>query len=321
MLKLFPEIQPFHTFYLDTGSRHLVYVEQSGNPDGLPVIFLHGGPCSGTRPDHRRFFHPEKYHIILFDQRACGLSLPYGELENNTTQDLLEDMERIRNLLGIEKWILFGGSWGATLALLYAQQFARRVEAMILRGTFLARQKDMNWFLEAGAGRIYPEQWHRLKKSLPGSKKQCILDRIFEGLWGEDEVARLRVAREWDSWGSQVALGVEYQVLQNERHVCQRLLMQVRMELHYAINHYFIEENQVLKNCYKISDIRAVIIHGRNDFVCPVEAGFSLYRALPGAEFIVLPDAGHVAQGEQMIDALVKATENIYAEISERINN
>ncbi len=321
MKKLFPEIQPFHTFFLDTGSQHSVYVEQSGNPDGLPVIFLHGGPCSGTRPDHRRFFHPEKYHIILFDQRACGLSLPFGELENNTTQDLLEDMERIRNYLGIEKWVLFGGSWGATLALLYAQQFTRRVEAMILRGVFLARQKDMDWFLEAGARRIYPEQWHRLEKSLPGPKNQGMLERIFAGLWGQDEVARLRVAREWERWGGQVALGSDYQILQAEKHVSQKLLLQVRMELHYAINHYFIEENHIINNCSEIMAIRTVIIHGRNDFVCPVEAGFSLHQVLPGAEYIVLPDAGHVAQGEHMIDALVEATENIYAEISEGINN
>ena len=311
MKKLFPEIQPFHTFFLETGSQHAVYVEQSGNPDGLPVIFLHGGPCSGTRPEHRRFFHPDKYHIILFDQRGCGLSIPFGELENNTTQDLLEDMERIRSRLGIEKWILFGGSWGATLALLYAQQFTQQVEAMILRGVFLARQKDLDWFLEEGAGRIYPEQWHQLVKTLPGSKNQSILDRIFEGLWGKDEAARLRVAREWDNWGSQVALGSEYQILQNEKHVSQKLLMQVRMELHYAINHYFIEENQVLNNCHGISGIRTVIIHGRNDFVCPIEGGFSLHCALPYAEYIVLPDAGHVAQGVEMIDALVRATENL----------
>ncbi len=321
MKKLFPEIQPFHTFFLETGSQHSVYVEQSGNPEGLPVIFLHGGPCSGTRPDHRRFFHPEKYHIILFDQRACGFSIPFGELEKNTTQDLLEDMERIRSHLGIEKWLLFGGSWGATLALLYAQRFTRHVEAMILRGVFLARQKDMDWFLEEGAGRIYPEQWHRLVKTLPGKKNQSMLERIFEGLWGQDEVARLRVAREWDSWGGLVALGTEYQIFQDEKHVNRKLLMQVRMELHYAINNYFIEENQVLNHCHKISSVRTVIIHGRNDFVCPIEAGFSLHCALPDAEYIVLSDAGHVAQGEAMIDALVSATENIYAEISGGINN
>ncbi len=316
MKKLFPEIQPFHTFFLETGNQHSVYVEQSGNPNGLPVIFLHGGPCSGTRPDHRRFFHPEKYHIILFDQRACGLSLPFGEIENNTTQDLLNDMESIRKLLDIKKWVLFGGSWGATLALLYAQQFTQHVEAMILRGVFLARQKDLDWFLQEGAGRIYPEQWHHLVESLPGSKCQALLERICEGLWGEDEVARLRVAREWDNWGGQVALGEEYQVLQHDNHVSQKLLKQVRMELHYAKNHYFIDENQILNNCHRISNVRTVIIHGRNDFVCPIEAGYSLHRALPDAEYIVLPNAGHVAQGEEMIDSLVTATEKNYAEIS-----
>ena len=156
MKTLYPEISPFHTFFLETGSKHSVYVEQSGIPEGIPVLFLHGGPCSGTKPDHRRFFNPEHYHIILFDKRGCGLSLPFGELENNTTQDLIDDMERIRQHLSIEQWMLFGGSWGAALALLYAQQHQDKVLGMIIRAVFLARLQDLEWFAKVGANLIYP---------------------------------------------------------------------------------------------------------------------------------------------------------------------
>ncbi|MCK5355209.1 MAG: alpha/beta fold hydrolase, partial [Methyloprofundus sp.] len=165
MKSFYPEIEPFNTFFLETQSQHQVYVEQSGNPDGIPVVFLHGGPCSGTRPGQRCFFDPELYHIILFDQRGCGLSLPFGELDNNTTQDLIEDMERIRGQLNIKQWLLFSGSWGSTLALLYAQQFTDAVAGMIIRGVFLARQQDLDWFVREGASRIYPVQYQNLLAS------------------------------------------------------------------------------------------------------------------------------------------------------------
>ncbi len=309
MKELYPEIQPFHTFYLDTGTQHSVYVEQSGNPDGQAVIFLHGGPCSGTRPDQRRFFNPEKYRIILFDQRGCGLSIPFGELENNTTQDLLDDMERIRKHLEIDRWFLFGGSWGATLALLYAQQHIENVKAMILRGVFLARKKDLNWFLQEGAGRIYPEQWQRLVESIPKSNRSNLIHGLWEGLWGDDEVAHRRIAREWEIWGGQVALGSEYKSVRDDGYVSQKMVEQARMEIHFARNNYFLEENQILINCHALKNIPTIIIHGRHDFVCPMEAGLSLSQALPDAEYIVLPNSGHVAQGEGMIDALVTATD------------
>jgi proline iminopeptidase len=312
MKTLYPEIEPYQTFFLETETQHSVYVEQSGNPDGQAVIFLHGGPCSGTRPDQRRFFNPEKYRIILFDQRGCGLSLPFGELDNNTTQDLLDDMERIRKLLDIEQWLLFGGSWGATLALLYAQQHIENVKAMILRGVFLARKKDLDWFLQEGAGRIYPEQWQRLVESIPKSNRSNLIEGLWEALCGNDQVARLRVALEWGNWGAQVALGAEYKSVQDGN--SHKRVKQARMEVHFAKNNYFLEENQILRKCHTLKNIPSVIIHGRYDLVCPIEAGLSLYQALPDAEYIVLPNAGHVAQGEEMIDALVTATDKMATE-------
>lgn len=311
MKTLYPEISPFDTFFLNAG-KHSVYVEQCGNPDGLPVVFLHGGPCSGIKPDHRRFFDPERYRIILFDQRGCGQSLPFGELIDNNTQALIDDMERIRIQLNIGQWLVFGGSWGGTLALLYAQQHTDKVLGLIIRGVFLARQKDLDWFVKNGAGRIYPEQWSRLADCIPVEFEQDPVQGLCDALWGKDELARLRAAREWSAWGGQVALGSDFKPAAHEKHATHTMLEQVRMELHYARNAYFIEENRILDNCACLEAIPAIIIHGRNDLICPIEAGWRLHKALPHAEFIVLPNAGHIAQGKDMIDALVSATDKMF---------
>lgn len=306
---LYPEISPFHTFFLETDSDHRVYVEQSGNPAGIPVIFLHGGPCSGTKPDHRRFFDPERYHIILMDQRGCGLSQPFGELQGNTTQDLLADMERIRIQLRVEKWLLFGGSWGGTLALLYAQQHPGQVSAMILRGVFLARQADMAWFLENGANKIYPERWQSLLDNLPDLPGATVLERLSEAVFGADQDAARRAVQQWQAWSGQVALGNEY--VECMESVSEQMLKQVKMELSYAIHDYFIAENQILDNCATLQSIPAVIIHGQNDMTCPLESGWRLHQALPQARYVVLPNAGHIARGEEMIGALVLATDDM----------
>ncbi len=310
MKTLYPEILPYHSFFLETGSKHAVYVEQSGSPDGIPVIFLHGGPCSGTKPDQRRFFNPKLYRIILFDQRGCGLSLPFGELENNTTQDLIDDMERIRKQLAITQWLVFGGSWGGALALLYAKQHADKVLGLIVRAVFLARQQDLDWFAKEGAGKIYPEQWLRLLESIQEQGRGNPVQGLCDVMWGEDEVAQRRAAREWMAWGGQVSLGNDYRPSPKGEHATELMVKQVRMELHYAKQHYFIRENQILDNCDGLVNIPTVIIHGRYDFVCPIEAGYSLHKALPNAEYIVLPNAGHVAQGKEMINALVAATDS-----------
>lgn len=310
MKSLYPEISPFHTFLLETGSDHRVYVEQSGNPAGIPAIFLHGGPCSGTKPDHRRFFDPKRYHIILMDQRGCGLSEPFGELSGNTTQDLLVDMECVRERLGIRQWLLFGGSWGGALALLYAQRHPERVLAMILRGVFLARRLDMDWFLSVnGVSRIYPELWQEMQDNLPELPGGTMLERFCEAVFGSDQEVAKSAARLWQAWSGQVALGGDYQ--ESLEAVSEKMLRQVKMELHYAVHDYFIAENQILANCAKLRGIPAIVIHGRNDLTCPMEAGWRLCKALPQARFQVLPNAGHIARGEEMIDALVSATDEM----------
>ncbi|OAI03385.1 prolyl aminopeptidase [Methylomonas methanica] len=309
MKTLYPEVSPFHTFFLETGSDHRVYVEQSGNPAGIPAIFLHGGPCSGTKPDHRRFFDPDRYHIILMDQRGCGLSEPFGELQGNTTQDLLADMERIRTQLRIDSWLLFGGSWGGTLALLYAQQHPGQVLAMILRGVFLARQADMEWFLGNGVNKIYPERWQVLLDNLPNLPDANVLERLVEAIFGADQDAAKRAAQQWQAWSGQVALGNDY--LESMETVSEQMLRQVKMELSYAIHDYFIRENQILENCAGLQSVPTIIIHGRNDLTCPAEAGWRLHQALPQSRYVVLPNAGHIARGEEMIDALVSATDDM----------
>lgn len=308
MKTLYPAITPFNSFFLNTASQHSVYIEQCGNAEGIPVIFLHGGPCSGTKPDHRRFFNPEEYHIILMDQRGSGQSLPYGECEANTTQDLIDDMEQIRQLLGLEQWLLFGGSWGAALALLYAQQHTEHVCAMILRGTFLARNKDLDWFIAQGVNRIYPEQWARLVKSVANSQQRNLVPALYEALNSQDELSKRRVTKAWVEWSGLITLGSNYKP-ENTQSITDEMVKQARMELHYAKHKYFIEENQIINHCTLLQNIPTVIIHGQNDLVCPLEAGYSLSKALPHADYIVLENAGHIAQGEEMIDALVSATD------------
>ena len=315
MKSLYPEITTFNTFFLETESHHQVYVEQSGNPEGIPVLFLHGGPCSGTKPEHRQFFNPEKYHIVLFDQRGCGKSLPFGELDNNNTDYLLMDMEVIRQQLNIKQWVLFSGSWGSTLALLYAQKHPQQVKAMVIRGVFLARQKDLDWFLLEGAGRIYPEQWQQLLNHIPNDDSHHLIQSLWDCLWHDDENKQKQVANAWLAWGAQVALGADYQAERFTEN--PHAIKQARMEIHYAINHYFIEENQILNHCHLIENIPTFIIHGRYDLVCPMEASYQLNKQFPKANYQILPHAGHIAQGEAMINSLCQVTDKI-AEISEK---
>lgn len=311
MKPLYPEISPYHTFFLKTDSAHEVYVEESGAPEGIPVIFLHGGPCSGTKPHHRCFFNPEKYRIILMDQRGSGLSTPYGLLENNTTQDLINDIEVLRRQLKIKKWMLFGGSWGATLSLLYAQQFPEFVSGMIIRGVFLAQQNDMDWFMNTGVAYIYPEAWQNLLDVLPKKGDDSILKKLCVSIDSEDELTQRRAAKAWMNWSGQVALGDAYQETGGVEHVTEKMLKQVKMELHYARHHYFIKEGQILENCEILNTIPTVIVHGRYDLMCPIAGAQSLHEKLPEAQYIILPHSGHLASGEEMVDALVASTNNM----------
>jgi proline iminopeptidase len=310
MKVLYPDLDPYATHHFEYDN-HKIYLEECGNPAGLPVLFLHGGPGSGCKAYHRCFFNPEKYRIILLDQRGAGRSAPQGELANNTTAALLGDLEDIRKRLGIPRWLLFGGSWGAALALLYAQEHPGEVSGLVLRGAFLARQRDLRWFVEDGANRIYPEPWCQFLDSIPEAERDRPVECLYRHLTGEDELARRRAAKAWALWSGQVVLGDGFDPTELNSHVSAQVVNQARIELHYAVNRYFIEENRILDRCDGIGHLPAILIHGRRDLTCPVESSFSLHRKLPNSKLWVLPNAGHVPSGGDMIDALVSAADRM----------
>ena len=309
MTCLYPDLEPYAPHVLEHEGQQL-YVEESGNPQGVPVLFLHGGPGSSCKPYHRSLFDPGRYRIILSDQRGAGRSQPQGDLNANNTGALLRDMEFIRQSLAVERWLLFGGSWGATLALLYAQAHRDRVTGLILRGVFLARVEDLAWFVGgSGVRRIYPEAWEQLLATLPEAEQNEPLAALYRHLTGSDELAQRRAARAWDRWGAQVALGEACDPRAVDEHVPWAAVNQARIELHYAVNRYFIPENAILDAADRLAGLPCAIVHGRRDLVCPVEAAWQLHQALPGSTLTILPDAGHIAAGEAMLGALVEATD------------
>lgn len=309
MNELYPLIEPYAAFLLDVDGGHRVYVEECGNPEGLPVVYLHGGPGSGCRSFHRRFFNPAKYRIILLDQRGAGRSLPAGSIENNTTPHLIGDLEAIRARLQIDHWLIYGGSWGSTLGLLYAQAHPQRVTGLVLRGSFLARQRDLDWFIGDGVRRIYPERWAEFMAAMPNSAEEDLISALHGLLLGPDELAQRRAAKAWTQWSEQIAQGSGFEASDLDKQQPAAMLQKARIELHYARNRYFIEEDQILRQCDCLRHLPVILIHGRRDLVCPMEAAFCLKQALPQAEYWALPDSGHLPVGEEMIDALVRATD------------
>ena len=309
MPPLYPGLEPYQTHRLPR-SGHTLYVEECGNPTGFPALFLHGGPGAGCKPLHRCFFNPALYRIVLLDQRGAGRSRPSGAVQENTTAELLDDLEAIRQTLAIPSWLVFAGSWGVTLALLYAETHPERVAGLILRGSFLARRMDLDWFIgEQGVRRIYPDAWERLLHGLPEPDRLKPLEALHRHLNGSDELAQRRAARAWEQWSSQIVLGDAFDPLAHETHVAHATVVQARIELHYAVHRYFIADNAILQACGRIAHIPTHILHGRRDLVCPVEAAYQLHRHLPSSTLRILPQAGHIAAGEDMLGALVEATD------------
>lgn len=314
MRVLFPPLEPVSTWCLETGGVHRVYVEDCGSRDGTPVVFLHGGPGSGCKPYHRQFFNPARYRVILFDQRGCGRSTPAGATAENTTADLIADMEAIRERLGIERWVLFGGSWGATLALLYAQRHPGRVLAMILRGTFLARRQDVDWFFRDGVSRIFPDAWETFTAAFPAVADGDYVAAACEEMRSGDPARRTACARAWSDWTGKVVtyLLPESPATEPTPEQTERMRNEVSVETHYAQHRYFIEENQVLRDVPRLPRVPTVIVHGRRDLTCTLEASWTLHRALPHSRLVILREAGHLASEPAMIDALVSATEQLH---------
>jgi proline iminopeptidase len=311
MRTMYPEIEPYRSYRLRVDPRHTLYVEECGNPDGLPVIFLHGGPGAGLSPYHRRFFDPARYRIVLFDQRGAGRSTPFADLTDNTTWHLVDDIEAIREHCGIERWVVFGGSWGSTLALSYAQKHPERVLGLVLRGIFLCRPEEVRWYYEeGGASWILPEKWQRYAAAIPPEERDHMLDAYWQRLTSEDETVRLAAAQAWGAWeGGGITLE-ESPETEASFASPEVALSLARIEAHYFRNHAFLEPGQLLRDVEKLRHIPTTIIHGRYDIICPVKNACDLAAAWPEADLhIVL--AGHAASEPAIVDRLVEATDRL----------
>jgi proline iminopeptidase len=307
---LYPPLEPFATERLRVSDVHELYVEQSGRPDGTPVVFLHGGPGGGTNPGQRRFFDPETYRIVLFDQRGCGRSTPHASLEQNTTWDLVADIEAIRTHLGIERWEVFGGSWGSTLALAYAEAHPDRVTALVLRGIFLLRPHEIRWFYQEGASFIFPDAWEEYLAPIPPDERADLVAAYHRRLTGDDTVERNRAAQAWAIWE-----GSTSHLLPDPETIAELGSPEVaaaiaRIEVHYFVNTGFFDHpDQLLDGIDRIRHIPTTIVQGRYDLVCPMTTAWDLHRAWPEASFEVVPDAGHASLEVGIVDRLVEATD------------
>ncbi len=309
MKTLYPPIEPHRVETLAVDDIHRLHVETCGNAGGLPVVFLHGGPGSGCEPWHRRFFDPARYRIVLFDQRGCGHSRPHAALEGNTTAHLVADMERIREHLGIDRWVVFGGSWGSTLALAYAEAHPERVLGLVLRGIFLCRPRDIRWFYQDGAGRLFPDYWDDYLAPISEAERDDMVAAYYGRLTGQDEVARMAAAKAWSEWeGRTATLLPNPSVVAHfqDPHVALSL---ARIECHYFMNDAFLEPDQLLRDAHRLTDIPGTIVHGRYDVVCPLDQAHALHRVWPRAGFEIIADAGHSAGEPGIVDALVRATD------------
>lgn len=312
----YPPLEPYRTGYLDIGSGHSLYWEESGNSQGIPALFLHGGPGSGTDPSHRSYFHPQKYRIILMDQRGAGKSTPHASLKDNTTWHLVADIEKLREFLHIDRWLVFGGSWGSTLALAYAESHPQRVKALILRGIFLGRKKEFHWFYQFGAHHIFADEWEKYLEPIPPAERGDLLTAYYQRLTSEDEAMRRRAASAWTAWeGVNLKLRFDSQLFlqfTEDRHA-EAL---ARIECHYFYNRCFFKtDNWLIEHVDPLRKIPAIIIHGRYDLICPFETAWELHKVWPEAELEVIPDAGHAASEPGITDALIRATDRMAEQI------
>lgn len=308
--KLFPEVQPYARGRLRVSGLHDIYYEECGNPSGQPAVVLHGGPGGGISPFLRQMHDPAHYRIILFDQRGCGQSTPHAELAENTTWDLVSDMEKLRLHLGIEAWQVVGGSWGSTLALAYAETHPDRVTGLIVRGIFTVQRQEIQWFYQRGAGALFPDMWETYVAPIPPDERHDMIAAYHRRLTGPDEAVQLACARAWSQWeGSTLSL------LPDEKRVAdfgsdRFALAFARIECHYFQNGgFFAPDDQLLANAHRLKSIPGVIIQGRYDVVTPMETAWALHRAWPEAEFLIVPDAGHTATEPGITDAIVRATD------------
>jgi proline iminopeptidase len=307
---LYPPIEPYKSGHLDVGDGHSLYWELSGNPKGKPVVFLHGGPGGGSSPEHRRQFDPELYNILVFDQRGCGKSTPYASLENNTTWDLVGDIEKLREMVGVDKWQVFGGSWGSTLALAYAQTHPSRVTELVLRGVFLFDPFEIDWMYKyGGASQLYPDGWDAFVADIPPAERNDLVAAYQRRLTSDDEAERLKAAQAWSKWeGEIVTLLPSPDTI--EHFTSPEVAVAVaRIENHYMANRGWLDAGQLLRGASKLKGIPGVIVQGRHDCCTPPVAAWSLKKAWPDVDLNIIPDAGHLFSEPGNLDALIRATD------------
>jgi len=307
---LYPPIEPFRRGTLRVDAVHELYFEESGDPHGKPVLFVHGGPGGGTEPRQRRFFDPSKYRIVLFDQRGCGKSTPHASLVDNTTWHLVADMEALRAHLGIERWQVFGGSWGSTLGLAYAETHPERVSELVLRGIFLLRKREIEWFYQSGASRLFPDAWEGFLAPIPAAERGDLLHAYHRRLTSDDTATRLAAAKAWSMWEGSTSTLLSDPALVKKTGEDEFALAFARIECHFFVNDgFFQRDDQLLANIGAVRSLPGVIVQGRYDVVCPAESAWDLHRAWPEARLHIAPDAGHSAMEPGIVDALVGATD------------
>jgi proline iminopeptidase len=309
MRTFYPEIEPYDHGMLDVGDGHRIYWELCGNPQGKPVVFLHGGPGGGCTPTQRRLFDPEKYRILLFDQRGCGRSTPYASLEANTTWHLVADIERLRTMIGVDKWMVFGGSWGSTLALAYAETHPERVTELVLRGIFTLRRAELLWYYQEGASWIFPDKWEGFLAPIPEEERGDMMAAYRKRLIDPDPAVRAKAARAWSLWeGETITLlhNQEYSDQFGDEHYA---IAFARIENHYFVNEGWFEEGQLIRNAPLLKAIPGVIIQGRYDIATPPKTAWELHKAWPEAQFIMAPDAGHAVSEPGITHHLIEATD------------
>lgn len=307
----YPEIEPFDHFYLEISKEHHIYVEQCGNPQGIPVVFVHGGPGSGCSQRDRRFFNPETYRVILFDQRGAGRSKPLASVENNNTQLLIEDIESIRNKLQIESWIVFGGSWGSTLSLCYAETYPARTSALIVRGVFLGTSAELSYLYQSGMSAFYPEEFQTFSGHISYEKRQNITQAYYELLQHKNLDTRLNAAHRWLDWESAGISLLPQSMLDKTAAEPEVVISQALIECHYFVNQCFLEPNQLLNNANKLKNLPVHIVQGRYDMLCPPEAAWRLHQALPQSKLHIVQAAGHIAHEPHIASKLIEILDNL----------
>ena len=312
MSALYPKINPYNTLRLQVSDLHNIYVEESGNPNGRPVIFLHGGPGGGIESIYRQYFNPEKWRIIMFDQRGCGQSIPHAELRENTTWDLINDIEHIRTELNVSNWAVFGGSWGSTLALSYAITHPDKCSELILRGIFLLRKKEINWFYQEGCSFIYPDAWEKYLSPIPEHERKDLVKAYYNRLTSSDKKIRIEAAKAWSIWEASTSKLIQTEKALHSFDQDDVAEAFARIECHYFINKaFFKSDNWILENVHKIESIPMHIVQGRYDVVCPATSAWDLYNQLPESKFHLIQDAGHSMLEDGIQKKLIEITDSI----------